>query len=142
MSHGFAPHGRDYFFIIQNCLGDATGTFRVTFTHCVEYQYFTALNAKTWIESWEDLFTDYAEWEKAGEPSGYVWGTNWSNAYPGIKNLVTSERALYWRDSLGKSMHEFELETDRFIIKLVFHALEIEKINDNKELISSTTIPL
>jgi hypothetical protein len=142
LSHGLLPHGRDYFFTIQNCLGASNGTFRVTFTHCVELQYVTVLSAKNWMDSWADLFINYAEWEKHGEPSGYVWGTNWSNAYPGIKSILDSERALKWSASLGKSMHEFELETDRFNIKLVFHSLEIERINENEELISSVTIPL
>jgi len=142
LSHGFAPHGRDYFFTIQNCLGPLNGTYEVTFTHCVECKYITALKPATWRDSWAEIFTNYSEWEKAGEPSGYVWGTNWSNAYPGISNLVESEKVLFWSNALEKKMSEIELETDRFIINLIFHDIEIKKINENNEQISSIIVAL
>jgi len=33
----------------------------------------------------DDRLTDYVEWEAAGKPDGYVWGRNWSLAYPGLE---------------------------------------------------------
>ncbi|MBB4151662.1 hypothetical protein ACFSUK_31030 [Sphingobium scionense] len=77
MSHGFTEHGRDYFFVIEDCIGVSPGTYRLTFTHVVELEYGTAISPATWSTSWSDEFTDYARWEAAGEPEGYVFGTNW-----------------------------------------------------------------
>src|SRR3954449_12756887 len=81
LGHGLAPYGRDYIWIIQDCIGSDPGTHEVTFTHCVKFDYETRVRDDVWPRSWTDEFIDYEGWQKAGEPDGYVWGTNWSNAY-------------------------------------------------------------
>jgi hypothetical protein len=63
MSHGFAPHGRDYVLIVQ-----AAGTYEVTLTHVVELHYETRVHDEVWPTSWDDRLTNYAEWEAAGNP--------------------------------------------------------------------------
>ena len=87
MAHGFAAHGRDYFFRLENSFGPTPGTFELTFTHVVEFNYVTAVRDDVWHRSWNDDFTNYVRWENAGEPDGYVFGTNWSLASPGFEAI-------------------------------------------------------
>jgi hypothetical protein len=142
LSHGLAKHGRDYIWIIQDCIGSAPGTYEVTFTHCVKFDYETRVRDDVWPDSWTDEFTDYQNWQKAGEPDGYVWGTNWSNAYPGIVVVHDSTTAKHWSKRLGKDMFEGTLETDRFHLRLVFHSVITRKLSDDVSTISKVHIPL
>jgi len=43
LEHGFAPHGRDYRFVIQDSLCIDPGTYELTFTHVVGSSDFPAL---------------------------------------------------------------------------------------------------
>ena len=142
MAHGFLPHGRDYFFVIEDCLGPRPGTHRLVFTHVVDLRYVTRVTDDAWRDAWTDEFTDYQEWLDAGEPEGYVWGSNWSNAYPGVTTHAISLNAAQWTKRLGKPMHEMAIETDRFLIELVFHDLRVEKLSDTAPTVSQVTIPL
>jgi len=70
LEHGFAPHGRDYRFIIQDSLCNDPGTYELTFTHVVDLKYKTRVGEMVWSRSWTDEFTDYAKWKAAGELEG------------------------------------------------------------------------
>ena len=140
--HGFAGHGRDYFIVIQDTIGAAPGTYRLTFTHCVQADYETRVVDKVWPKSWTDEFLDYDAWLKAGEPAGYVWGTKWSNAYPGLKVEEKSVAAAEWKKKIGKDFFHISLETDRFFLRLIYHDIYSEKLSDSTEVISKTIIPL
>ncbi len=118
------------------------GSTKLTFTHCVHAFVETRVGDDTWPKSWGEEFIDYDKWLSSGEPGGYVWGTNWSNAYPGISAIEDSAIAKEWSDRLGKSMYEINLETDRFFLRLVFHSIRSEKISDDTSTISKVTIPL
>lgn len=69
MRHEFTPHGRDYVLILQ-----AAATYELTLTHVVELHYDTRVRDDVWPLSWDDRLTDYAVWEAAGKPEGYLWG--------------------------------------------------------------------
>lgn len=56
----------------------------------------------SWAKSWSDDFTDFEQWTKAGEPEVYVWGINWSLAYPGFQTIPDSAEAAEWSRRLGK----------------------------------------
>ena len=142
LEHGFAAHGRDYHFEIEHSGNKKPGRHRLIFTHVVELTFLTQVRDDVWPDSWTDVFTDYAAWERAGNPGGYVWGTNWSLAYPGIKAVVPSMKAATWTDRVKHAMHEVALTTDRFRIELVFHDLLTERIDDRTDLISQVIIPL
>lgn len=142
MSHGFSDHGRDYEFVIEDCIGAHPGTYRLTFTHVVAMEYSTALAAPHWIQAWSDDFIDYDRWEAAGAPPGYVFGTNWSNAYPGFAAIVGSSDAAEWSLKLGRPMHAASLHTDRFKITLVYHDVVLTKLSDNAPTVSKVTFPL
>ena len=142
LSHGFAPHGRDYVLLVEDCLGTDPGHHELVFTHCVRSVCETRVGDDVWPGSWSDEFTDYARWQQAGEPSGYVWGTNWSNAYPGVSFAEGSAECDHWSDRLGKPFYEVALETDRFCLNLIFHSIQHRKVSDDTDTISQLTVPL
>lgn len=142
MAHGFAAHGRDYVFRLENSFGPAPGTYQLTFTHIVEFNYNTSVSDEVWHRSWSDDFTDYARWEKAGEPDGYVFGTNWSLAYPGFAALDGDATAAAWSERLQRPMFAATVETDRFKVFLVFHDVSYQQLNDCASTVSQVIIPL
>jgi hypothetical protein len=70
MEHGFAPHGRDYRFVLEDSRCSVPGTYELTFTHVVKLAYETRVSDNDWPTSWKDEFTDYSKWQAAGEPDG------------------------------------------------------------------------
>jgi hypothetical protein len=139
LNHGFADHGRDYHLVIQDCLGGRPGTHRLTFRHVIIADYRTALNPKSWSESWDNIFLD---WDKAKDLSGYIWGTNWSNAYPGLTLLPDDSDAVHWSEQCGHFMHAVRLETDRFSLRLVYHDVSAEYLSEDTSLIQQVIHPL
>ena len=140
LGHGWAEHGRDYLIVVQDMLGSDPGTHELTFTHCVRLDYETRVRDDVWPRSWSDEFVDYQAWLDAGEPDGYVWGTYWSNAYPGLSVPDHSDLADHWKRRLGKDMTEVGLETDRFFVRLVFHSVLWRKLDDDVGTISQVHI--
>jgi hypothetical protein len=137
MHYGFAPHGRDYVLILQ-----AMGTYELILTHVVESHYETRVHDDVWPISWDDCLTDYAAWEAAGKPEGYVWGTNGSLAYPGLEAPDDDPTAARWSRRLGKSMFFLALETDRFRLSLIFHDARIRKLSDDDSAVRRVLNPL
>lgn len=142
LGHGWAKHGRDYAVLVQDMLGSDPGTHELVFTHCVRLDYETRVRDDVWPISWSDEFLNYQGWLDAGEPDGYVWGTDWSNAYPGLTTPDRSQLAEDWAKRLGREMSEVGLETDRFALRLVFHSVRWRKINEDTETIAQVHIPL
>lgn len=139
LDHGFAPHGRDYLLIAQV---PQAGTFELAFTHVVEQHYETAVGPDVWLRSWDDVLTDYDRWEANGsQPEGYVWGTNWSLAYPGIDLLDDDPAAQRWSTALGTAMFAATVTTDRFKIGLIFHGARWQKLSDDDGPVANAIIP-
>ena len=86
-----------------------------------------------WRESWEDIYTDYAAWERADAPNGYVWGVCYQTAYPGAMYIENSQLASEWSRKLGKTMHEVRIETNGHDIGLIFHDLIVRELNERDE---------
>ena len=142
LDHGFAPHGRDYRIIVEHSGHNAPGRHQLLFTHVVDLAISTTVRDDVWKESWSDVFTDYAAWEQADEPEGYIWGVNWSLAYPGLKASEASETAAAWSKRLGRPMYEAVLVTNQFRLTLLFHDIRTERVDDRTDLISRVIIPL
>jgi hypothetical protein len=142
MQHAFAAHGRDYIFVIQDSLRANPGTYELTFTHVVDLKYETRVSDESWRRSWADEFTRYEAWEAAGAPDGYVFGTNWSLAYPGILTPLARPEAESWSRRLGRPMHAVDLGTDRFLISLVFSDARLRKVADDASTVRRVIIPL
>lgn len=136
LEHRFARHGRDYTVIIETNLGSSPGQHDIVFTHCVEANCETRVRDDVWPKSWSDEFIDYERWTVAQEPEGYVWGTDWSLAYPGLLVVPDSTQAAEWSRRLGREMFEATLETDRFLLRLIRHSVRSRKISDNCQTIS------
>jgi hypothetical protein len=139
MSHGFAPHGRDYVFIVQIGRG---GTHELIFTHVVEMHYETRVRDDVWPGSWDDVLTDYSAWEAAGAPDGYVWGSNWSLAFPGLVAADNDPLAAQWSKRMGRPMYAMTIETDRFRISLIFSGVRQRKLSDESPVVERVLFPL
>ena len=142
LQHEFAKHGRDYIVLIENNITSDPGQYQITFTHCVRADLQTRVGDKIWPQSWGDEFIDYDRWTSANEPSGYVWGTNWSLAYPGFRAVRDSVEATDWSRRFGKMMFEITLETDRFVLQLIFHSIRSHKISQRSDVVSKCIFPL
>jgi len=141
--HGFADYVRDYRFEIEaNWIGYLAGRYVLTFTHCYELSYKILVDDNTIRKSWDDLFIDFETWEKNNEPEGFVWGTNWSLAYPGFEEILDSEKAKNWSKRLDKEMKEVRLQANSFEINLIYESWNLKKINENTSLINQVKIPL
>ena len=124
LGHGFLRHGRDYEIVVQT---PGRGTDRIVLTHVVLAHYETAVPPRIWTKSWNDVFLDY---DRASGLDGYVWGTNWSLAYPGLGFPEDDPDVAEWSRRLGRQMHGVFLGTDRFELKLVFAGLRTERLSD------------
>ena len=142
LAHEWAKHGRDYLMIVEDCLGTDPGQHEITFTRCVRLDYETRVSADVFQRSWTDEFTDYKSWQESGEPDGYVWGTNWSDANPGVTVVADSDLARQWAKRLNHEMYEVIVETDRFFMRIIFHSAKGRKLNDSTATISQTITPL
>ncbi|HET6566772.1 MAG TPA: hypothetical protein VFG50_02335 [Rhodothermales bacterium] len=142
LHHGFAPYLRDYELLVETDWTEgAAGRYQYLFTHCVNADYETRVREDVWPESWDDVLTDYERYLQAGEPSGFVWGVNWALAYPGWEYHADSPRAKSWSERLGHLMHEVSLETNAYLLRLIFHDVRVQKVNDDTDLIRRVFIP-
>jgi hypothetical protein len=141
VSHGYAPHLRDYDVVFdvpaalppEVPIGDTTGSYiigryRYRFTHCPEAHVSSSVGDEVWRLSWDDVFTNYEAWEAAGNPDGFVWGTDWADAYPGLSYVTKSPLAASWAERLGHEMHEVIVETNTFALRLVCHDLRVQQL--------------
>ena len=143
IKHGFTDYVRDYMFEIEaNWIGDLAGKYNLIFKHCYELIYKTLIDDDTIKQSWSDMFIDFEIWEKNNEPEGFVWGTNWSLAYPGFKEIVDSEKAKVWSKKLGKEMKEVNLQSNSFEINLIYESWSLKKINYSTSLIEQIMLPI
>jgi hypothetical protein len=146
LRHGFAPFMRDYDLIVQPVLGEwkgDPGTYLYRFTHCPEANYTSLVRNDVWSESWNDLYTDYKQWEAAVDaPAGFVWGVNWATVYPGPSYKPNSAKAADWTARFGKPMHEVLVETNAYRLQLIFHDITIHKLGDDGGIMDTLTIPI
>jgi hypothetical protein len=141
--HGFTPYMRDYF--LEYEVGGTTsqaGRYLCLFTHCVVAHIETRVGHDIWRKSWNNEFIDYQAWQDAGEPDGFVWGANWSLAYPGLEYIRNSKLAASWSERLKKEMHEVILETEAFGVQLIFHHVKVEKLSSDVGMINKVIFPL
>ncbi len=147
LHHGFAAHMRDYEVLFEALWGhkdgaDAKGTYILRFTHCPEATAITAVSDAGWKEAWSEVFIDHAQWVAAGEPPGFVWGTCWSTAYPGLTCIDGSVRAKRWSERLAEPMHEVCIATEAFELRIVFHDFTVTMIRDEVTVLDKVMFPL
>jgi hypothetical protein len=59
--------------------------------------------------------------------TGYVWGVEAQELYPGGRVIQGSERAAYWADQLGLAFHEVLVEANAQAIGLVFAEVTVSE---------------
>ncbi len=118
-----------------------TGRYLYRFTHCTEAHCITAVPDDVWGQSGSDTYINYEEWIQAGEPEGFVWGTQWSMAYPGLTYLEGSALANHWSGRLQMPMHEVNIETEAFSLNLVFHDVFVRRLGNEVSIIDKAIIP-
>lgn len=130
--HGFADHMRDYDVYVYATAAPSSGItpehLRYRFTHCVRATVTTTLSGESWRQSLGDELTDYDEWQRAGEPAGYVWGVKWHNLYPGMQLQPGTGETRQWSDVVGIPFHEVLIETNAHRITLVFSDLTVSPV--------------
>jgi|SRR4051812_10135839 hypothetical protein len=133
VAHGFAPFLRDYDVVVEvpAAKPDGSGSYisgryRYRFSHCPEAIATSAVAPNSW--AWDDAFTDMSAWEAAGAPGGFVWGVRYADAYPGMSYAEASDRARHWSQVLGHTMHEVLIETNVWLLRLVFHDFHVAQL--------------
>jgi hypothetical protein len=96
VEHGFTRYLRDYDVIVDrgapvpngaldagaDRYGYIEARYRYRFAHCVAVTVETKVRDETWRISWDDHFTDFDAWKRAGEPEEFLFGVCWADAYP------------------------------------------------------------
>lgn len=143
IQHGFAEYNRDYRIVAELHVGRAMpGTYGYVFRGCMAASYASEV-PQFLPGSMDDTFIDYAVWQAAGEPDGYVWGVNWANVYPGWTYVEDSPLAAEWSGRAGIPMHEVRIETNVYALTLVFADLHVARVLQAVSPgIASTFIPL
>jgi hypothetical protein len=59
------------------------------------------------------------------ESTGYTWGCQAQELYPGAKILRDSDRALSWNEGTGMEFWEVKIEANAHEVRLVFSGLEV-----------------
>jgi hypothetical protein len=79
---------------------------------------------------------------QVNEPKGFVWGTNWSLAYPGLEYFRDSKLAAKWSAKLEKEMHEVTIDTEAFSIQLIFHDVRVQKLSSDVSVVNKVIFPI
>jgi hypothetical protein len=130
LRHGFVDYMRDYELVVSGRNGPLlTDVHRYLFIGCVEAHCETTVRPTTFAASLPDAFVyagpDYPDQE---EPDGFIWGVRWSCLYPGLTYHAEGARARRWTELLQRPMHEVELETEAFRLRLVFADVRYAKL--------------
>jgi hypothetical protein len=141
--HGFTDYMRDYEIIVAARNGPPnTDVHKYQFIGCVEAHYQTKLNG-AFAQSLSDEFVysgpDYPDKE---DPDGFIWGVRFADAYPGMEYLETGERAEYWSGLMGRKMHEITVETNAYLLRLVFADVRYTFVGNEPEVVLSKDMPL
>ena len=130
--HGYAEYARDYDVFVYLSADPRSGIRpehrRCRFTHCVHAQVTTMVGWNVWKISSDDCFVNYQDWLDAGEPSGWVWGTNSQVLYPGMSLVEDSAQAQLWQERIGIPFFEAVIETEVHEIKLIFADLVVSEV--------------
>jgi hypothetical protein len=143
MRHGFTDYMRDYEIIVAARNGPPnTDVHKYQFIGCVEAHYQTKLKG-AFAQSLSDEFV-YAgpDYPDKGEPDGFIWGVRFAEAYPGMEYLETSARAEYWSGLMGRTMHEITVETNVYLLRIVFADVRYAFVGNEPDVVLPKDMPL
>jgi hypothetical protein len=130
--HGYTNYMRDYEMIVYRSADSRSGIqpryLRFLFVVCPEASVQSTLEPAVWSRSMDPkLLTERYVTE---ESSGYVWGVQAQELYPGPKVIENSARARRWADSVGVQFYEVDVEGNAHRINLVFSHLSVEEAQE------------
>lgn len=130
--HGFTPYMRDYEMVVYEPVdpdpryGLVPRHLRFLFRYCTEATVTSRVRPDVWIRS---LGEDLLQVRHVSRGStGYVWGVEAQELYPGATVVQGSERAAYWADQLGIAFHEVVVEANSQAIGLVFSEVTVAEV--------------
>jgi hypothetical protein len=133
--HGFTPYMRDYEMVVYESVdpnpkyGLVPRHLRFLYRNCTEAVVRSRVRPDVWSRSLSDdlLITRHV----SAESTGYVWGVEAQEIYPGATVVQQSERAAYWTDRVGIVFHEARIEANAQTIALVFAEVSVEEVAEN-----------
>lgn len=130
--HGFTPYMRDYELVVYESVdpnpkyGLVPRHLRFLFRYCTEAAVHSRVRPDVWARSFSDDLL--ASRHVSRESTGYVWGVEAQEIYPGATAVQDSERARYWTDQVGIAFHEVHIEANAQTIALVFAEVTVEQV--------------
>jgi hypothetical protein len=132
LHHHFLDHNRDYEFFIEMF----SGRYSLVFCHTYQLEYKVTLESDTMLKSVDNKCLDHKACIADKDFDGYIWGSNYVNAYPGFSVNNKSKKAELWSAKLGIKMHEILLETEVYAIKFFANDYQLVKKNNKSKLIN------
>lgn len=126
LRHGFTDYMRDYELIVGARDGPPhTDMHKYQFVGCVVAQYHIPLArpdaGPALARSFPDDFVfSGPDYPAKDDPQGFIWGVRCTIAYPGLTYIDDGAFAEQWSKLLGRTMHEVVVETNLFLLRLVF----------------------
>ena len=101
--HGFTKYMRDYEMVVFQSVGPGALVreryVRLVFQNCVDTSVRTRIRPDVWVRSLDDGLID--EHRATPDSTGYVWGVQSQELYPGASVVDPSTRAEYWSELIG-----------------------------------------
>jgi len=154
--HGFTAYMRDYELVVYESVDPRSGLaprhLRFLFRFCTEAEVHSRLAPKVWASSTDDQLLRTHDVTR--ESTGYAWGVEAQELYPGATIAENSNRARSWREKVGLSFYEVRIEANAHVIHLVFSDLvvtevtegyrphEVKRDGHSEQYASGCTIPL
>ena len=130
--HGFTSYMRDYELVVFQSTDPRSGIaprhLRFLFRCCPEASVRSELAPDVWSTSMDDRLLD--QHHVTLQSSGYAWGVQAQELYPGAVVVADSDRARWWSEQVGVPFHEIEVSANAHHLRLVFAGLEVTEIAD------------
>ena len=127
--HGFVRYMRDYEIITYRAHAHSAAPaqyFQFLFRGCPEVVVRSGLRPDVWSRSMDDKLL--TERHVTMDSSGYVWGVESQELYPGPQLVLDSERAREWTERTGIKFHEVDIEANAHHINLIFSDLSMVEL--------------
>jgi hypothetical protein len=129
--HGFTTYMRDYELVVFRSTDPRSGIaprhLRFLFRCCPEASVRSGLAPALWSRSMDDQLLE--QHHVTVQSSGYVWGVQCQELYPGAAIAENSERARWWSEQVGVPFHEVEVLANAHQIRIIFTGLQVEEVS-------------
>ncbi|MBA4385271.1 MAG: hypothetical protein C0410_11090 [Anaerolinea sp.] len=123
LRHGFTDYMRDYDVIVGARNGPPnTDVHKYQFVGCVEARYETKLGKDFLLSITDDFVFSGPDYPDKPDPNGFIWGVRFAETWVGggLKYIHSGERAKHWSKIIGREMHEVIIDTNAYVLQLVF----------------------